>query len=284
MPGRMTRRSLRRRMAAGLGVLTVCFLVWPARADLALYGGDERTREHLRALLTTELTPEQWRYRDLVVTVGAEALADFCKSGSSTPVIATYLYGNQLPLASENCTSTVAVIPVDPSANVLHRLARALFPDSTTAMLVADGSEADMIDSPVLQLPVPKDGVARGLGRLISDGHWDAFLMPVDPQVYRGTDYRLALETLFRHRKPAIVSIPSLLSQGAVAAAYYTPAMLDAALRETLRHWVQSGSLVATRPSEVQVKVNQTVLRNGFGRVLADQEERALEAEVNSGE
>tara|TARA_R100000808_G_C2084185_1_gene106953 strand:+ start:83 stop:409 length:327 start_codon:yes stop_codon:yes gene_type:complete len=105
--------------------------------------------------------------------------------------------------------------------------------------------------------------------------------MPVDPEVFGGADYRLALETLFRHRKPVVVSIPSLLHQGAAAAAYYAPEQLEAALRQTLRHWVESGELLAEPPDRIRVKVNDSVLRNGYGRVIAERDVRALEVEVN---
>lgn len=276
--------KLRRRLLKAFGLCSLLWVVVPARAELALYGGNEKTRAHLRSLIEAELTDAQPSQRDFAVTVGAQALADFCAREARVPVLATYLYANRLETAGAGCQQSLAALPVDPPVDVLLRLASALFPESTAARLVDEGAAATATDPTLLALPIPENGVARGLGRLVSDGQWDVFLMPVDPAVFRGADYRLALETLFRHRKPAIVSVQSLLSQGAVAAAFYSQEALDSALRQTIRHWVATGEWVAQPPTRVEVQVNETVLRHGYGRVLAEREARALEVEVNSGE
>ncbi|MFV0277638.1 MAG: hypothetical protein ACK5HY_10695 [Parahaliea sp.] len=270
--------------------LALCALLPAAlsvRADIALYGGNDEVHARLQALITEELTPTQLGTLDLAITVGAEALTDYCEADGDNPVLATYLYASSLAGAAASCRQSVAAIPVDPPLDVLYRLGRAMFPESAAATLIRAGTASDGAPAttrPYRQLPVPPDGVARGLGRLIQEGHWEVFLMPIDAAVFKGADYRLALETLFRHRKPVVVSIPSLLPQGAVAAAYYTPEQLDAALRQTLRRWVETGELVAAPPGRIQVQVNPAVLRNGYGRVIAERDVRALEVEVNSGD
>ena len=275
---------MRRRIP--LAVLALCWLaiaVMPVRADVTIYGGDDRIRARIQALITAEVPADQMSGVNLAITVGAEALNAFCESDSGQPVLATYLYTSRVPAAAASCQQPVAVIPVDPPLTALHRLARALFPGSKSATLIS-AAGVEGTDGPYLQLPLPPEGVARGLGRLIQEGRWDVFLMPVDPEVFGGADYRLALETLFRHRKPVVVSIPSLLPQGAAAAAYYAPEQLEVALQQTLRHWVESGELLAGPPERIQVKVNNAVLRNGYGKVIAERDVLALEVEVNGGD
>ena len=266
---------MRRRIPiAVLGLCWLAIAVTPVRADVTIYGGDDRIRARIQALIATEVPADQMSGVSLVITVGAEALNAFCESDSGQPVLATYLYTSRIPAAAASCQQPVAVIPVDPPLTALYRLARALFPGSKSATLIsAAGAEGTV--GPYRQLPLPPEG------RLIQEGRWDVFLMPVDPEVFGGADYRLALETLFRHRKPVVVSIPSLLHQGAAAAAYYAPEQLEAALRQTLRHWVESGELLAEPPDRIRVKVNDSVLRNGYGRVIAERDVRALEVEVN---
>jgi hypothetical protein len=279
----MSARLRRRIPIAALGLCWLAVAVLPVRADVTIHGGDDRIRAHLQALIAAEMPVDQMSGANLAITVGAEALNEFCESGSGQPVLATYLYASRISAAAASCQQPVETIPVDPPLTVLYRLARALFPDSKSATLVsAAGAEGPA--RPYLQLPVPPEGVARGLGRLIQEGRWDVFLMPVDPEVFGGADYRLALETLFRHRKPVVVSIPSLLPQGAAAAAYYAPEQLEAALQKTLRHLVESGELLAGPPDRIQVKVNNFVLRNGYGRVITERDVLALEVEVNGGD
>ena len=275
---------MRRRIP--LAVLALCWLaiaVTPVRADVTIYGGDDRIRARIQTLITAEVPADQMSGVNLAITVGAEALNEFCESDSGRPVLATYLYTSRIPAAAGSCQQPVAAIPVDPPLTALYRLARALFPGSKSATLIS-AAGAEGTAGPYLQLPLPPEGVARGLGRLIQEGRWDVFLMPVDPEVFGGADYRLALETLFRHRKPVVVSIPSILPQGAAAAAYYAPEQLEAALQRTLRHWVETGELLAGPPERIQVKVNHSVLRNGYGRVIAERDVLALEVEVNGGD
>ena len=275
---------MRRRIP--LAVLALCWLaiaVMPVRADVTIYGGDDRIRARIQSLITAEVPADQMSGVNLAITVGAEALNAFCESDSGQPVLATYLYTSRIPAAAGSCQQPVAAIPVDPPLTALYRLANALFPGSKSATLIS-AAGVEGTDGPYLQLPLPPEGVARGLGRLIQEGRWDVFLMPVDPEVFGGADYRLALETLFRHRKPVVVSIPSLLPQGAAAAAYYAPEQLEVALQQTLRHWVESGELLAGPPERIQVKVNNAVLRNGYGKVIAERDVLALEVEVNGGD
>ena len=140
---------------------------------------------------------------------------------------------------------------MDPPLTALYRLARALFPGSKSATLIS-AAGAEGIAGPYLHPYLRR--ASRGAWAVSSrEGRWDVFLMPVDPEVFGGADYRLALETLFRHRKPVVVSIPSLLPPGR-GGDYYAPEQLEAALQRTLRHWAKSGELLAGPPERIQVK------------------------------
>jgi len=256
-----------------------------ASADISIHGGKEAYRDRIRSLLETHWTADQLENIDLAITVGSAGLAEYCEQGEQKPVLALYLYESRFTEVSANCHQPVAPIFADAPLPYLGRLANALFPGTETAMLIGGGPglKPQPAGLPHTLLPVPREGVAKGLGRLISEGDWGVFLLPVDSTVFGATDYRLSLETLFRHRKPAIVSIRSLLSQGAVAAVYYTPDQIEEAVIRSINHLVESGELVGEHPDSVNVSINKTVLRNLYGRVITAEELRALEAEVNGG-
>lgn len=256
-----------------------------ASAGISIHGGTPESRGRLVQLLDEQGITPSFGERNLAITIGRSALVAFCKQDSETPVLATYLYESRFNEVSANCQQIVEPIFVDASLEAANRLARAIFPDTNTAMLSAspiEDSEPSDAVSPI-QLPVPSEGVAKGLARLIDEGGWDVFLLPVDSRIFEVTDYRLSLETLFRHRKPSIVTIRSLLNQGAAAAVYYTPEQLEEAVIRSVREYGQSGHLAGTRPGEIRVDINRTVLRHLYGRVITAEELRAIQAEVNGG-
>ena len=275
------------RCATVTGLLLGVALIFPAgaAAEISIHGGKEAYRDGISSLLETHWSADQLADINLAITVGSAGLAAYCEQEDQTPVLAVYLYESRFAELSARCRQPVAAIFADAPLRYLYRTAEALFPGSRAAMLVSgDPAGEPHPEKPSLTLlSVPKEGVAKGLGRLIDEARWDVFLLPVDSSAYQATDYRLSLETLFRHRKPAIVSIRSLLSQGAVAAAYYTPAQLEEAVIRSIKHLIEHGELVAERPDSVSVGINKTVLRNLYGRVLTAEELRALEAEVNGG-
>lgn len=262
-------------------------LVFPAgaSAEVTIHGGKDDYRDRIRSLLEEHWSQEQLENTHLAITVGSAGLVEYCGLEEQKPVLAVYLYESRFTGVSDQCQQPVAPIFVDAPLPYLGRLAGALFPGSHTAMLVSGdpngGPQAEKQTH--ILLPIPGEGVAKGLGRLIEEGRWDVFLLPIDSSVYQATDYRLTLETLFRHRKPAIVSIRSLLSQGAVAAAYYTPTQIEEAVIRSINQLIERGELVGGRPDSVRVGINKTVLRNLYGRVITAEELRALEAEVNGG-
>ena len=270
-----------------LGALFTTCLVFPvpATAEISIYGGDSETRERLQALIEDKLGQGSAATINLAITIGASALAEFCSENNQTPVLAIHLYEERYLEAKANCTQPVDAIFSDTPLRYQVRLANALFAGSRTAMLTSDSLPlTERADEAVdVLLPVPNEGVAKGLGRLISEGRWSVFLLPIDSTVYKGVDYRLTLETLFRHRRAAIVSINPLLLKGAVGATYYTQTQLEVAVIDTVDHFQKTGVLVGKRPDSVNVGINRTVLRNLYGRTITAEELRALETEVNGG-
>jgi hypothetical protein len=256
-----------------------------ASADVTIHGGKAAYRERLAALLEEHWSADQLGRVNLAITVGLAGLAEFCEKDRETPVLATYLYQSRFADIAASCSQPVVPIFADTPLSSMGRLAEALFPGVETAMLsggfAKDQAKPEHV--PHILLPVPPEGVAKGLGRLIDEGRWGVLLLPLDSRIFKATDYRLSLETLFRHRKPAIVSIHSLLNQGAAAATYYKPEQLEEAVVRSIEHLMQSGELVGKQPDRVSVDINKTVLRNLYGRVITEEELHALEAEVNGG-
>ena len=283
MAGRAIKRVLHSAFLWGALATGAPLIPSIAQAEIRLHGGSEESRGHLTGLIAAQWSADKTRDVDLAITIGTTALAEYCASNDPSPVLAIYLYESRFQDAKAHCTQPVTAIFSDTPLLYLVRLSRALFPGSRSAMLTSERTA----QVPVLEetadvlLPVPEEGVAKGLGRLIAEERWDVFLLPIDATVLKGTDYRLSLETLFRHRRPAIVSINRLLSQGAVAAAYYTPDQLEQAVIETLERFIESGELIGERPDSVSVGINKTVMRNLYGRVITADALRALEAEVN---
>lgn len=285
MLGRWIHKLLCSGVLAGLITATVLAFPPGVLADISIHGGKDAYRERLRILLKEQWSVEQLENTDLAITVGLAGLAEFCENETETPVLATYLYQSRFAEVAAQCRQPVVPIFADAPLSSMTLLAEALFPGVDTAMLSTEERESVPADGQASHtlLPVPPEGVARGLGRLIDEGHWGVFLLPLDSRVFQATDYQLSLETLFRHRKPAIVSIHSLLNQGAVAATYYKPEQLEEAVIRSIKHLMNSGELVGEQPERVSVGINKTVLRNLYGRVITAEELRALEAEVNGG-
>ena len=283
MAGRTIQRVLRSAFLWGMLVTGAPLLASAAQAGISLHGGSEESREHLAGLIASQWGADETRDVDLAITIGTTALAEYCSGNHQSPVLAIYLYESRFEEAKADCAQPVAAIFSDAPLLYQVRLARGLFPGSRSAMLTSERATGEPVPEKTadILLPIPEEGVAKGLGRLIAEGQWDVFLLPIDALVFKGSDYRLSLETLFRHRKPAIVSINQLLSQGAAATVYYTSTQLDQAVVEALDRLIETGELTGTRPDRVTVGINKTVMRNLYGRVIPPEVLRALEAEVN---
>jgi hypothetical protein len=282
---RLTKRALLRCLTqVAIVLLSPLVLLGNAAADVRFVGGDSELRGRLTELVSTRWPGDELAAIDLTITIGATALDDYCSAGESLgPVLAIHLYASHYRQSTAHCRVPIAAIPADAPLSTQIQLSQALFPRSRTAMLVR--SDATPLREQAVDIPlaIPSVGVAKGLGRLVKEGRWDVFLLPVDHEVFSGADYRLVIETLFRHRKPTIVSINSLLSVGAIAATFYSQSQLDHALLLTLERYLSDGVLEAATPERVTVTVNRTVLRNLYGRTITAEELRALENEVNGG-
>ena len=279
------KRTLRHLSVVGLFSAVVIAHPNTVNAGISIHGGTPESRAQILAEVDARWRSEITRNTELAITIGASALAEFCSANKQTPVLATYLYRSRYLEIQEDCAQPVAAILADTALHYQARLAEVLFPGSRTATLTRNpglgaSDQTTMVD---VLLSAPEEGVAKGLGRLITEGRWDAFLLPIDHSIYADADYRLALETLFRHRRVAIVSIESLLSQGAVAATYYSNTQLEAALLESVEHFLSTGKLIGKQPNLINVGINRAALRNLLGRIITAEELRALEAEVNGG-
>lgn len=254
-------------------------------AEISISGGTPETQSRLKTLIAERFDSRATENLELAITVGIPALIEQCSLETRSPIIATGLYESRFLEVAGQCSRPVVGIPADAPWVYQQRLTKKLFPGAKLATLINDAEGEALIPRPGVeaQLPVPGEGVAKSLGRLINEGRWDVFLLPIDHTVYSNVDYRLAVETLVRHRKPAIASVRPLLTRGAAAATYYTPAQLEEALLESIDQFIETGVLIGKRPREVRVGVNETVLRNLFGRVITADELRLIEAEVNGG-
>ena len=277
-------RRLRAILARAITVAAL-FISGGALADISVIAGSQESRDRILKLLAQRPGSESLRSLELTITVGNAALREQCAIESNRPIIAISLYQSHLAEAAKTCRREVVGIPTDAPWASQERLARALFPGARLATLIEAENNEPLVSREGVeeQLQVPGEGVSKSLGRLIREGRWDVFLLPIDHTVYASADYRLALETLVRHRKPAIASATPLLRGGAVAAVYFTPAQLDEALLASLDHFINTGQLVGQTPAKVQIEINKTVLRNLFGRIIAADELRTIQAGVNGG-
>lgn len=278
------RRLVRCLLQFGLVLLSPFVLPGTAAADIQIIGGDSDVRDRLIELVNKRWPGDELASIDLTITIGAAALDGYCSMGESTgPALAIHLYASHYQQIKQNCAVPVAAILADAPLSYQIQLSQALFPGSRTAMLVGGYGPPASDQAVDVPLSTPSVGVARGLGRLVREGRWDVFLLPIDHEVFSGADYRLAIETLFRHRKSTIGSIKSLLNLGAIAATFYSQSQLDQALLLAIERYLSVGVLEARSPERVNVTVNRTVLRNLYGRTITAEELRALEREVNGG-
>ncbi|MEO0436590.1 MAG: hypothetical protein AAF098_06760 [Pseudomonadota bacterium] len=261
------------------------FLVPLSNADITVTGGSTSYQQRIEQLLASSFSQVERSRTQLTILLGAAAFQTYCESPSGGPVLVVYVYRSQVASLEKDCLAQSSVLVADAPSDSLDRLAKSLFPGMATAMLGATPASSDFqyryaVDS---RLPVPPEGVARGLGRLIEEGGWRVFLMPLDPSIYQPTDYRLAIETLLRARRPTLVTVEGLLMQGAAAAAFYSSNQIDQAIVDSISGLIGSGQLKARAPNRVSIAVNKDVLRNFFGRVITDSELLKIDREVNGG-
>ena len=87
------------------GLLLIPFVLpGNAVADIQFVGGDSEDRGRLIELVSTRWPGDELAAIDLTITIGANALDDYCSVGESMgPVLAIHLYASHYRQSTANC-------------------------------------------------------------------------------------------------------------------------------------------------------------------------------------
>ena len=256
-----------------------------------VYGKAGALRERLETAVRIAL-PEHAVYAsdasqermDLAIIVGAAALEKFCSEDRSTPAIVTHIYERRLDGASQHCQQAVGAVFFDAPFQAQANLAEAIFPSQKSAALIPPSSINGQPTAKGVDLPfaLENDTVYPALkAMLATEPDWSVFFVTMDPRIYRGSDYRLTIETLARNRKAAIVPVMSLVKAGAVAGVYYDDTSLERALLRAIQTFLSEGESIKIRSTHLSVAINHSILRTLFGRTLSVAEIEAIEGRLN---
>jgi hypothetical protein len=159
-----------------------------------------------------------------------------------------------------------------------------LFPDDKTAAVTSQPSPIDsqLGDRTDYSTPINGRSIYQSIRDLMATYRdWEVFIVEMDQKVYQGAAYRLAIETLVRSRKAAIVPVESLVRAGAVGGAYYAEVDLVAAIVLSVKRHILDREISQGRPEKLSVAINQTALKTLFGRKVLDAELETIVEALN---
>lgn len=274
-------------LLAGLFLVTV-----PAYADnILVYGEEGELRSKLETVYKDALTEHTvfasdtaGKNSDLAIVVGANALERFCSQDHSTPVIVTHAYERRLRQAKKECEQPIRAVFYDAPLNAQLALADALFSGEKSASLTSASTSAEKSLSRDIDYwyCVKDQSIYQAIKELVETRRgWSVFLMEMDPTLYEGIDYRVAVETLVRYRKAVIAPVQSLVKAGAVAGVFYNDESLEKAMLRSVQGYLAGGDITDTRPDHLSVAINHSILRILFGRKLTQEQVQAIESRVN---
>lgn len=259
--------------------------------NILVYGRQSELRDTLTAayskampqhsIIASDSLPENI---DIAVAVGAQALEAFCAANAVTPIVITHVYEKRFATAAEGCTQPVGAVFFDAPLDATVRLANMLFPDDKTAAVTSQPSPIDsqLGDRTDYSTPINGRSIYQSIRYLMATYRdWEVFIVEMDQKVYQGAAYRLAIETLVRSRKAAIVPVESLVRAGAVGGAYYAEEDLVAAIVLSVKRHILDREISQGRPEKLSVAINQTALKTLFGRKVLDAELETIVEALN---
>lgn len=227
---------------------------------------------------------------DLIVTAGSEALSRILTRGGSTPVLATLITRSAFEqvLADHPGSRRVGAIFLDQPAARQAAFLRQLLPDANRiGMLGRRDSSASLrtyrgalsSQGQTLEIEDSESDAAflPALAALLP--RVDAFLAIPDTRLFNRESIRPLLMTALRHRRPVIGYSQSMVTAGALAAVFSSPAQIALQAAELIQangsqlpppQYPVQFSIAINRPVAEALGIetrDESIIRRGLGRM-----------------